>query len=224
MKKVKFLFHLHTKYSSDGSLTPQGIVDYCRRNKIDVVAITDHNEIAGARETAKLANGDPLVIIGEEIKTDCGEIIGLFLTKKIAKYTPIKKAINAIKVQGGIVVLPHPSDNIRRSTIKSKTVSDIIKEVDAVETLNSRSLIWSANKQAGNLAAKHKKPVLAGADAHLSFELNKAINILPDFNDGQSFLRALKKNQLLSKRSGILLQSISIFVRLMRKFALRKKK
>ena len=105
------VFHVHTKYSYDSRLEPQYIVDFLVKANIHQVIITDHNEILGALEAKEYAEKkypDKLeVIIGEEIKTDIGDIIGFPLYEKIIPGNH-NTVIKEIQTQNAFVCLPHP--------------------------------------------------------------------------------------------------------------------
>ena len=84
---VRVDMHSHTMWSGDSTTTPDE-TGRCRASSagIDVLCITDHNAIKGAVE---LAEQLPCrVIVGEELRTHAGEIIGLFLTERIPFGTP----------------------------------------------------------------------------------------------------------------------------------------
>ena len=108
--------HNHTRWSFDCSMDPAKVVRVAKARGIDAIAITDHDEIDGAREAQRAAGGDILVIIGEEIDTRAGDVLGLFLKEKIATDDPIE-AIRAIHDQGGLAILAHPFT-------KTKSVDD----------------------------------------------------------------------------------------------------
>jgi len=211
--KIKMLFHIHSNSSDDGRLASGDIIYYCRENKIDVVAITDHNEIDGAIRTEKMSNGNPRVIIGEEIKTLDGEVIGLFLKKKVAKGLSLKKTITEIKKQGGLVCLPHPGDKIRRSAISRKISENIIDSIDIIEVFNSRNLFVSSNKFANHLAEKHRKAKIAGADAHLKIELSKAINVIVDYENKEEFFQSLKSGEYVGEKTNIFVQGWCVLLK-----------
>ena len=99
--------HNHTRWSFDCSMDPAKVVRVAKARGLDAIAITDHNEIGGAREAELAANGDILVIVGEEIDTTAGDLLGLFLKEKIEIDDPLE-AVAAIHDQGGIAILPHP--------------------------------------------------------------------------------------------------------------------
>ena len=67
--------HTHTHYSPDSIMSPRWFVETCRRKGINCVAVTDHNTIRGALAVRELA--DFRVIVGEEIETSAGQVLGL---------------------------------------------------------------------------------------------------------------------------------------------------
>ena len=95
---IKAEFHIHTRYSKDSILNKYFILIMCKIKGIKLLAITDHNEIKGALKYSKFLKKHNIdVIIGEEIMTNCGEIIGLFLTKRIEPNLSVEETINLIK-------------------------------------------------------------------------------------------------------------------------------
>jgi predicted metal-dependent phosphoesterase TrpH len=100
--------HIHSKYSYDSLLDPKKIIKVAKRRGLDIIAITDHETIRGGIETQKLNQSrDFHVIIGCEINTEVGDIIGLYLNEEIKSRNSIE-VIEEIYSQGGFVILPHP--------------------------------------------------------------------------------------------------------------------
>ena len=107
-------FHVHTRYSKDSILSYWLLLLILKIKKINTVAITDHNEVAGAlKYKDKFKKHGIELIVGEEIFTNKGEIIGLGLTTKIEPDLSPKETIKQIKEQNGIVYVPHPYDEKR---------------------------------------------------------------------------------------------------------------
>jgi hypothetical protein len=127
------------------------------------MAITDHNTIRGGVEARRITgNSDFLVVVGAEIATDAGDIIGLFLDKEIKKRI-VHEVLSEIRQQGGIAILPHP--------YKSHKLSDeMIKGVDAIEVYNARAS-KRQNRDALELAREYGKPAIVGSDAHSRSEI-----------------------------------------------------
>lgn len=184
--QLKFDLHIHSGYSFDSNLKINQIIKEAKKKKLDGLAITDHEEFIGTEVAEKNAKG--LVIIkGQEINTEYGDIIGLFLEKKINS-KKFLKVIEEIKKQNGIVILPHPA-------IYHILSKEVLDKVDFIETFNSR-VGKEANKMADLLAFIYKKNKIAGSDAHLFFEIGNGITIV---NSKSKQLEDIKKAMLSGK-------------------------
>ncbi len=170
---MKIDLHIHTKYSADCDTEPKKIADVELSKGIECVAVTDHNSISSFND---FKNSGIKLIKGEEISTDKGHLIGLFLEDGI-KSREFFAACDEIKGQGGISILPHPYRS-------HKNVEYITKAVDMVEIFNSRTSI-SGNEKARTIAERNNKPKLCGSDAHFLSELGRAtINVDSENLDG----------------------------------------
>ncbi len=171
---MKADLHTHTICSKDSLTRPADLVVACVRRGVDVVAVTDHNAIAGAlaaREVAEQmrAAGQeaPLVIVGEEIMTTAGEIMGLFLSEFIPPGLSPQETIQGIREQGGFVTVPHPFDRLRRGPMMTRVLEVIWPHIDAIETRNARTTFVSDNERARAFAVGHGLLQTAGSDAHI---------------------------------------------------------
>lgn len=173
MKRVEF--HVHTIASKDSMLNKYLILFMCKIKKIDCVAITDHNEVFFAKsniEFFKKHNID--VIVGEEIFTNEGEIIGLFLNKKINSNLSPEDTVREIKKQNGLVYIPHPYDLKRSKTVLSlQALERIYKDVDFIEKYNGRNVSDDFSIEQENIANKYKLRKIVGSDAHVFFEIGR---------------------------------------------------
>lgn len=218
MKKIKFAFHVHTCYSRDSWSKPKDIIDYCRKNGIEAIAICDHNEINGAIECTSIARGNPVVIVGEEIKSKEGEIIGLFLKEKISQGQTLENTIKEIKKQSGLVCIPHPGETFRHESLSRITVESIVSDVEIIEGYNSRTLLINDMKWATNIAQSHSKLLVAGSDSHSLKTIGYAINNINNFSDKETFLSVLKTNKIEFAQSGLCDQFFSKIIKLLKKF------
>lgn len=166
-----FDFHIHSKYSKDSLLQPKKIIRLSRKRGLSGTAVTDHNTIRGGIKTLQLSNFGLMVIVGAEIKTEFGDIIGLFLNEEIISRNAFE-VVDEIRDQGGIVVLPHPFR-------KGKEIPhEISNKIDAIEGFNARSE-HNANVRAQEYAKMKNLPAIAGSDAHISWEIGRGKTILP---------------------------------------------
>jgi predicted metal-dependent phosphoesterase TrpH len=153
-------------------MEPSKILKCCKKLGFDVVSITDHDSLKGSLEAKKYEKDFNIkVVVGAEIKTDLGDIIGLNLNEEI-KARQFNEVIDEIKDQGGISVLPHPSR-------EHKNVEQIASKVDLIEVFNSRST-FIENRKSFELVCDFNKPYLSGSDAHLYTEISNSIMYFDD--------------------------------------------
>lgn len=195
MTKIKLELHTHTKYSYDTNLDFKNIIQKCKKKNIKALAVTDHNEIEGALRLSKLAPFK--VIVGEEIKTRDGEIIGLFLKKYIKPGQSIEKTISEIRKQKGLVYLPHPFDKTTRKTsVNENFLQKVAKKSDFIEIYNGRTIRTRDNKSALNLNKSIEKIGLVGSDAHTIYEFGRNYIEIDNFKDQKDFKLKVKTAKL----------------------------
>jgi predicted metal-dependent phosphoesterase TrpH len=197
---VRVDMHSHTLHSGDSSTTIDEIVEAVLESQIDVLCITDHNSVAGARQVADILEREGIcrVITGEEVRTHSGEIIGLFLRDRISFGESAQKTAEAIREQGGLVYVPHPFDPMRKN-ITEAALHDLVaaRLVDAVEAFNAKTSLRSLNRRAATFAQDHDLASGAGSDAHVPHAIGSAFVEIPDFDGPQDFLDALRRGRVV---------------------------
>jgi glycosyltransferase involved in cell wall biosynthesis len=185
--------HMHTDHSHDCATPVEVLIAEARARGLGAIAVTDHNEISGALEARRKAEGTGLkVIVGEEIKTGGqGEVIGLFLEEKIPRGMTLAETIGEIRRQGGVVYVPHPFDRLH-SVPDYEHLLGVLDEVDAIEIFNPRVAISEFNEEAARFAAKYRIPAGAGSDAHVPQGLGSVRIRMRDFNGPEEFLESLR--------------------------------
>ncbi len=188
LPRIRADFHTHTCFSHDGHQTPRELVERAREVELDRVAVADHHTLDGALRARDL---DPeRIIVGEEITTRCRtDVIGLYLSKRIAPRLSLEQVVDEIRAQGGVVYLPHPFAYL---TGARRRVDRALSLVDIVEVWNSRAFYAPWNRRAISEARERGIPEGAGSDAHFSAELGRAWTVLPPFSDAVSLKRAAK--------------------------------
>lgn len=182
-------FHCHTIYSSDSLTKIPQLLSKSRRRAIDRLVITDHNTITGALAAKQL---DPEhVIIGEEIKTQEGELLAAYVQEVIPKGLPAKQAIKLLRAQGAFISVSHPFDITRSGHWLENDLLDILPLVDAIETFNARCFPPTYNRAASTFAQTHNILGTVGSDAHTLSEVGKATMLLPSFEDAESLSLSL---------------------------------
>lgn len=207
--------HNHTHFSPDSILSPKDVVRRAREAGLGCVAVTDHNTIRGGLEVREIADGFQ-VIVGEEVKTAEGEILGLFLNADIPKGLSAQETVARIKEQGGVVGLPHPFDSLR-SALHEEPRDALIAQIDFVEALNSRIVFGVHNKRALEFARKHSLPASAASDAHSPRELGRSYVEMSPFSNPDEFLTSLGAGKLSGRLSSPLIHLISRYSVMRRK-------
>jgi predicted metal-dependent phosphoesterase TrpH len=155
-------YHTHSTFSSDGGLTAHQYSEIVQQGILDFVAITDHNEVQFALDVHRTLGQQ--IIVGEEVSSLEGHIIGLFLSEKIERDLSAIETVRQIKEQGGLVYIPHPFES-HRSGISLSSLKSIESFVDIIEVFNARSLTRLPVETIQHTI--HSKPVYAsGSDAH----------------------------------------------------------
>jgi predicted metal-dependent phosphoesterase TrpH len=209
---IKVDLHVHTVYSDD-CLTPlRDVLRWVVRRQLGAVAITDHNTIAGALAFASMSHVP--VIVGEEILTTGGEIIGLFLCEEIPAYLPPAETARRIHQQGGLVYIPHPFDRIRHSALQPDALAQVIERADVLEVHNGRVTFVLDNRRADDLARARHLLRGAGSDAHQGFEIGRSYVEMPAFADMADFVSGLRQGEIGGHVSSPLVHMSSTYARL----------
>jgi hypothetical protein len=195
--------HMHTDHSYDCATPVEVLLAEARTRGLGAVAITDHNEISGALDAHRKADGVK-VIVGEEVKTnDQGEVIGLFIKEKIPRGGTLAEVIGEIKRQGGLVYVPHPFDRLH-SVPDYEHLLGVLDDVDAIEVFNPRVAITEFNEEAARFAAKYRIPAGAGSDAHVPQGLGSVRIRMRDFDGPEEFLESLRDADIVRNPASLL--------------------
>ena len=164
--------HIHT-YFSDWLDSPEQIVKTASIKELAVIAICDHNRIKGAQKAQEFAQAHPYlgveVIVGEEITTVNGHILGLFLKERIKPGLTAEETIEKIHQQKGLAILPHPFHfyiGKKRGHVSAGKLMDRLP-IDGLEVIcNSSAASWWANMKAALKNASSMHTAIGSSDAH----------------------------------------------------------
>lgn len=184
--------HIHTRFSYDSMARIKYIVNRALEKGIKIIAITDHDTIRGAKRVKKYVEkkGIPLeVIVGEEITSLRGHVIGLFLKKHVPPFLPLRETIKRIKDQGGLVIIPHPGFSeskpkprlFRVRTHYSEILDDptVLEQIDAIEAANFTMFDNDLRQNVANYAHKFNKPLVGSSDAHITRHIGTIYTLFP---------------------------------------------
>ena len=195
--------HMHTDHSYDCATPVEVLLAEARSRGLGAIAVTDHNEISGALDARRKADG-VTVIVAEEVKTaDQGEVIGLFIEEKIPRGMTLQDTIAEIKRQGGLVYVPHPFDRLH-SVPDYEHLLAVLDEVDAIEVFNPRVAISEFNDEAVRFAAKYRIPAGAGSDAHVPQGLGSVRIRMREFDGPDEFLQSLRDADIMRNPASLL--------------------
>jgi len=203
--------HCHTCYSSDSLTRLSALLRWMDRRRVDIVAITDHNSIAGALKFQ--AQVPARFMVGEEIKTRDGELLALFLKEEIPMGLSIPETIARIRDQGGLVGVSHPLDRVRSEAMGRENLEQCHQSLDFIEVLNARTVFPKDNDRARELSGRWGLPASAGSDAHAPFEVGRAYVDMPPFEDPASFLQSLRQGTIGGRVSSPLVHLVSTYAR-----------
>lgn len=206
---MKIDFHTHSYYSKDGIFSPEALLKAAKKKGLDGIALTDHNTGRGweeAQDAAKKLNA--FLVLGEEIivkekgKT-LGEILGYFLKKEInPRGKNVEEIIDEIKKQGGLAIIAHPF-NWRKPVFGLEKYKNL---ADGIEVFNARSQTKRGNNMALDFAKRNNLAIIAGSDAHSSFEVGSA------YMEAKANNLEELKEEILQKRVKIYGKESPIFV------------
>jgi predicted metal-dependent phosphoesterase TrpH len=185
--------HTHSITSPDGGITRRQYIRALESGVLDTIAVTDHNQIDFAVELHKEL-GDK-IIVGEEIMTSHGEIIGLYLSQLVSPGLSPQATIEAIHSQGGIVYIPHPFETYRKG-LHPAILEDIKDTIDIMEVCNGRAFLQNRSQQAAVWAKLNHIVSACSSDAHGWHGLGKTYNSLND-----TPIQVTLKNQLSMGKS-----------------------
>jgi hypothetical protein len=205
-------FHIHTRFSRDSRLSEVDFIARAVERGLTHVAITNHNNVEGAiavrDKVAEMGLDDRLrVILGEEVSTSDGEVVGLFLEKTIPRGLSANETADEIHRQGGLVSIPHPFDPFRNSHIREAPLRNLAEagKIDVVEVFNCRVTLQRHNQAAADFAAQHGIPGIAASDSHSGMEVAMAFNAMPAFETADELRAALADNDWHASRSTVLI-------------------
>ena len=217
---MKIDLHVHTGFSPDSFTNPEKAVLKAIKSGLDCIAITDHNTIDGALEAKRIFGAKG--IIGEEIKSLGGEIIGLYLQETIPKELSALDTVKLIKDQGGLVSIPHPFDYFRKSVIDKKSLEEILDYIDIVESFNARNTLGKSNAKALAFARSNRIIPSAVSDSHTLMEIGRTYMNIPQF-DGTALglMATLDRAELICRPINPMIHVLTTMTKIMKRVNLK---
>ncbi len=167
--------HIHTIYSYDGTASVPAVLNRARQTGLDVIAITDHDEIAGSLKALELAPAYGVEVIpGTEVTTAEGDLLALNVTEKIPHARSLIETVLQVGDLGGFCIAPHPMAGgigmkslSAYSILKALRNPDVARTLIAIETYNATTIDKMSNHYARILAERLDIAQTASSDAHI---------------------------------------------------------
>lgn len=200
MKRIKTLIHVHTDFSYDSNITVRALAKFLEAEHFGCVAVTDHDSIEGALRLRAATNVK--VIIGEEVSTRDGHLIGLFLRHWVRPGMSAEDTAKAIHDQGGLVFLPHPFVTMFSCGLGDKAWR-IPRRIDAVEVFNAQNVVAGPDRKAAEFAKQYGLCTFVGSDSHSVASIAPAFQMMSDFDTHSQFLDSLRSARFHTDRHPI---------------------
>ena len=167
--------HLHTIYSYDGTASVPAVLNRAKQLGLDVIAITDHDEITGALKAMEIApNYGVEVIPGIEITTADGDLLAFFIKEKVDAGLSLIETVLRVRELGGVCVAPHPmAGGMGMKSLSGRTILKALRDPAVAETLigietyNGTAIDRISNHYANILASQINIAKTGSSDAHI---------------------------------------------------------
>lgn len=163
---------------------------------LDCLAVTDHNSADAA--LALQQRFGQKIIVGEEIDTLQGEIIGLFLKQAVSPGKSLPETILAIREQGGLVYIPHPLEKFRRG-LSQAVLEQYRSQFDIIEVFNARGWGRGRPSQALRFAKENNLACASASDAHSVSGLGTAFVEISEWPTPQNLVEQMRVGKITAK-------------------------
>ena len=199
--------HMHTNFS-DGWPSPAALVDHvASHTDLKVIAVTDHDTIEGALRAADRAAkaGGLEVVVGEEVSSRDGHILGLYLERRVRPGMSAAATLHAIHEQGGLAVAPHPFWRTQRQGRGGGVIHGVgwlaaELDFDAIEVENATPGFYVFNRLARRMNTGLGAAETGSSDAHVLDAIGRAHTLFPG-RSAAHLRRALEGGQTEAGRS-----------------------
>lgn len=192
--------HTHSVVSPDGGLKPADYETMLTSGGLQAIAVTDHDRIDMAVKLHKKLG--EAIIVGEEIKCQEGEIIGLFLTARIKPGQTAEQTVEAIKKQGGLVYVPHPFETVR-SGISEAVFKQIASQVDIIETHNGRAVFQDRSQLTRQYRVQYGLAGSAASDTHTRHGWGRTYTTVDEMPTRQNLIELLQAAEPTRQHPGV---------------------
>jgi predicted metal-dependent phosphoesterase TrpH len=178
--------HLHS-LASDGTAGIDEILAAALAAGLQVIAITHHDRIDAAQAGQALAQRRGLavqVVVGEEISTRGGHLLGLWLTDPIKPWQSLRTSIAQVHEQGGLAIPAHPLfpyPLCAQGVVLRRLLADPDPRChpDAIEVFNPTTFGRPVHRRVVRFAAAHGLAAVGSSDAHAADAIGRGSTTFP---------------------------------------------
>lgn len=192
---LKIDLHTHSILSHDGGLSEKHYSDIITNNLLNIIAITDHNTLAFAQHMHTLYPKN--IIIGEEISSGEGDVIGLYLTQRIHPQLGIKETARQVHNQHGLLLVPHPFEKFRSSVTKNCFEKHLM-DIDLIESFNARGRYKRPLHNALDFAKNHSLAHTASSDAHCRKGIPSAYTCISRYPTNKTLVKMIQSGRTVN--------------------------
>lgn len=202
--------HIHSIYSYDGTASVPAILGRAKQIGLDVIAITDHDEINGSLKALDLASQfDMEVIPGVEVTTAEGDLLALNVMKLIERGRSLIETVLEVRESGGFCIAPHPmAGGLGMKSLSAYSIkqalrnSEVAQTLIGIETYNATTIDKMSNHYAHILGEHLKLARLGNSDAHIvktigkgmtEFQGHTAADVLKTIRNGETIVHKTKE-------------------------------
>ena len=195
--------HMHSIYSYDGTASVPAILKHAKQIGLDVIAITDHDEITGSLRALELAPDYGVEVIpGTEVTTAEGDLLALNVTEKIERDLPLIETVLKVGELGGFCIAPHPMAGgfgmkslSAYSILRALRDTEVARVLIGIETYNATTIDKMSNHYARVLADRLDIAQTASSDAHVIEAIGLGVTEF-DGHTAQHLLAALQNKNV----------------------------
>jgi len=196
--------HIHSIYSYDGTASVPAILGQAKQIGLDVIAITDHDEINGSLKALDLASQfDMEVIPGLEVTTAEGDLLALNVMKLIERGRSLIETVLDVRESGGFCIAPHPmAGGLGMKSLSAYSIKQALRDPEVVQTLigietyNATTIDKMSNHYAHLLGEHLKIARLGNSDAHILKTIGKGVTEF-EGHTAADLLKAIRKGETI---------------------------
>ncbi|MBI5950050.1 MAG: PHP domain-containing protein [Chloroflexi bacterium] len=167
--------HIHTTYSYDGTASVRDVLGKAKQLGLNVIAVTDHDEIAGALKAVEYAPKYGVEVIpGSEITTADGDLLAFFIREKVPARLPLVETVLRVRELGGFCIAPHPmAGGMGMKSLGKRVILEALRNPQVadtllgIETYNASVIDRISNQYAHILASRLDIAHVGNSDAHV---------------------------------------------------------